>query len=418
MAGLTFTSRSRYAGRCSRPFSTPVIIAATAAACILPATGVALAAGAQRPTPRDFARACEAALVSRTFEEATAAALDPSAIPVSVREGAAQVGTRSDRAVVTGVAEYRPTPRVDAFPIHYECEADPLTAAVSSVSYHAVDADGAPRPKRPVVLVADGIVLEACRWKVRERAAGRALADGLPTDGPDVALDVDSASSTTNGARLDMRGRGRVRLGADGPWQPVTFDCRYDVRKAEASRASYTVVRAATPAVLPARTAAQRACAAAIDDAVMREARTRGYRTAWRVQVDLKDGATFADTPDGLSIGGSGTFKLDSRHAQPTPLTYTCVVAPTGAVVSASFVAGSADWTASGDIVTGATSTLVCESLFNAQKRCTASIKGDVRLVRELNGSRACIANKTWIWSLEGITVWGGCRAEFEYTVR
>lgn len=408
----------RHALRHSRPRSTVSLVAALAAAAVLAAAGARLAAGAQRPTPRDFARACETALVTRTFEEARAAALNPSAFPVSFEDGASKVSARNGRTLVTGVATYRPTPSVDAFLVHYECDADPATAAVSSVSYHAVDASGAPRAKRPVTLVADGIVLEACRWKVYERVAGRAVGDGLPTDGVDVALDVDSASATTSGNRLEMRGQGRVRLGAGDDWQPVTFECRYDVKKAAADRASYRIDRAAAPPVAPARAAAQQACARAIDDEVIGEARARGYRTIWRVHVDLNDRAAFADTPEGLRVSGGGSFKLDPRHAQPTPLTYTCLVAPTGAVSSASFVAGSANWTASGDIATGPTATLVCESLFNVQKRCTAPIKGDVRVVRELRGSRGCVANRTWIWSLEGITVMDGCRAEFEYTVR
>lgn len=418
MPGLRSTSHGRHAGRHSALHPTVALVAALAAAGVFSSAGARLAASGQRPSPRDVARACETALVTRTFEEAKAAGLNPSAIPVSFDAATSTVTARNGRAVVTGVAAYRPTPHVDAFQIHFECDADPETAAVSSVTYHALDASGAPRAKRPVALVADGIVLEACRWKLYERVAGRAVDDGLPTNGVEVALDVDSASSTTNGGRLEVRGQGRVRESAGDDWQPVTFECRYDVRKATADRASYRGDRAAAPMVDPARTAAQQTCARAIDDEVIREARARGYRSIWRVQVNLNDRATFADTPDGLRVGGSGAFKLDPRHAQPTPLTYTCVVAPTGAVVSASFVAGSANWTASGDIATGPTATLVCESLFNVQKRCSAPIKGDVRVVRELRGSRGCVANRTWIWSLEGITVLDGCRAEFEYTVR
>jgi hypothetical protein len=46
---------------------------------------------------------------------------------------------------------------------------------------------------------------------------------------------------------------------------------------------------------------------------------------------------------------------------------------------------------------------------------CPADIKGSVKILRELRGSAGCKAYDNWIWSLSGITVWGGCRAEFEF---
>jgi hypothetical protein len=85
--------------------------------------------------------------------------------------------------------------------------------------------------------------------------------------------------------------------------------------------------------------------------------------------------------------------------------------------VSATFEATAASRTPSGEIASGKTGTLVCEGYGKAQKVCPARIRGSVKIVREV-GKTPCKAYSNWIWSLEGITVWGGCGAEFEFETR
>lgn len=41
-----------------------------------------------------------------------------------------------------------------------------------------------------------------------------------------------------------------------------------------------------------------------------------------------------------------------------------------------------------------------------------------ITMIRQLSGSKTCEANVNWTWGFSGITVWGGCRAEFEFVVR
>lgn len=60
---------------------------------------------------------------------------------------------------------------------------------------------------------------------------------------------------------------------------------------------------------------------------------------------------------------------------------------------------------------------LVCESRNDRDRRCPANIQGDVRIVRELSSTR-CREGRNWEWNRDGIRVWDGCRAEFEYRAR
>jgi hypothetical protein len=99
-------------------------------------------------------------------------------------------------------------------------------------------------------------------------------------------------------------------------------------------------------------------------------------------------------------------------------LSFACVYdAAAGRVASASFEVERGAWTPSGEIASGRTETLRCESRGAMQQQCPAAIRGNVRIVREFGRSR-CEAYKNWIWSASGITVWDGCRAEFEYEAR
>lgn len=60
---------------------------------------------------------------------------------------------------------------------------------------------------------------------------------------------------------------------------------------------------------------------------------------------------------------------------------------------------------------------LLCESQNDRERRCRANIQGDVRVVRQLSDTR-CREGRNWEWNRDGIRVWDGCRAEFQYRAR
>jgi hypothetical protein len=396
-----------------------VVVVLIAAVPVRPAFRTVLRASGQG----DVLHACEAALVKQTFEDAKVAGLNPTATPVSFDSRKAVTTRRNGKLIVAGTEDYRPAIDVPAFPVRYECVTDPATGKVESISYTAVGANGASSTKAPVVLVRDKQVVSACRTKMWEKVADAAIDKGLTPGGADAELEAEGALLTPAPSRttVEVTGRGQIRLSKDYEWQPVAFTCRYDEKKKEATRASYTLDRtsaARTPALSADKARALKACQAAVEGEVLRDAQRRGYRLLSRVQIDLKPGAAFKEAGQDLEVKGRGEYKLDIRHDQPTPLTFTCVYdARGGAVRSAAFEPGQASWTPSGEVATGKTATLVCESTRDVQRVCPAQIKGSVKIIRQLS-STPCEAYKNWIWSLSGITVWGGCRAEFEFETR
>jgi hypothetical protein len=395
----------------------PRVAAVTLVASFAPV--LATHARAQASGSHEILFECQGALWKRTFDEATAAGLNPGATPVTFEARKATTTRRNGKLVAVGTEEYRPTPDVPAFAVRYECVADLVTGKVESVSYAAIRADGTPSSKAPTTIVREARIVNACRAKVDEKVAGTALNQGLSAGGVGVELDAESAALAPSGTTIDVSGRGQIRLSKDYEWQPVTFTCRYEEKKKEATRASYAIDRtaAAAPALSADKSRALESCHAAVEDEVLREAQRRGYRALARVRVDLKPGATFAAVGQDLEVKGSGEYKLDARHREPTPLTFACVYDPRGdAVKSASFEAGESSRTASGEVAGGKTATLICESTSDVQRACPAKIKGNVHIIRQ-RGRTPCEAYKNWIWSLSGITVWGGCRAEFEFDV-
>ena len=396
-----------------------VVVVLIAVVSVGPASRVASQASGQS----DVLHACEAALWKQTFADATVAGLNPPATPISFDSRKAVTTRRNGKLIVAGTEDYRPAIDVPSFPVRYECVADPVTGKVESVTYTAVGANGASSAKAPVVLVREKQVVHACQTKVWDKVADKALGQGLTAGGADVELEAEGATVTRapSGTTSDVTGRGQIRLSKDYEWQPVAFTCRYDEKKKEATRASYTIDRTSattTPALSPDKARALEVCQAAVKDEVLRDAQRRGYRLPSRVQIDLKPGAGFKAVGQDLEVTGRGEYKLDDQHKQPTPLTFTCVYdARGGAVRSAAFEAGQASWTPSGEIATGKTATLVCESTRDVQRVCPAPIKGNVRIIRQ-RSSTPCEAYKNWIWSSSGITVWGGCQAEFEFETR
>jgi hypothetical protein len=60
---------------------------------------------------------------------------------------------------------------------------------------------------------------------------------------------------------------------------------------------------------------------------------------------------------------------------------------------------------------------LACESRDGQPRTCGARVAGDVRVVRRTSSARCDEGTSFW-WTLDGITVTAGCRAEFEYRER
>jgi hypothetical protein len=386
---------------------------------VLLLTGALLAATLVhgQPAPPDPASVCESALQAAVTKDARAEGLEPSLFPLSFDSAGSQTKRRGGKATITGTAQYRPVTEAPSFKATYECVVDEKTATVESSTYAVLTAGGLPAETPPARRVRQAIVLHACQGEVESKVWDEALKKGLSNNTTDAELDLDSASFTPQGSNTEVRGKGRVRLSEDYEWQAATFTCRYNEKKKEASRASYSVDRTvAAPALSPEKSQALEACHAAVENDVLKEAIDRGYKSLHRVQVDLKPGAEFASKDSDLEVRGRGEFKLDARHPVATGMSFVCRVDPaSGRVVSTKIDVAPASWTQSGEVAGERMGTLVCEASGSGQKVCPADIKGSVKILRELRGSAGCKAYDNWIWSLSGITVWGGCRAEFEF---
>jgi SAM-dependent methyltransferase len=75
--------------------------------------------GAQSAGTGEALRECESALGKRTFDEATAAGLNPGAMPVTFEARKATTTKRNGKLIATGTESYRPTPYTDAFDVAY-----------------------------------------------------------------------------------------------------------------------------------------------------------------------------------------------------------------------------------------------------------------------------------------------------------
>ena len=268
--------------------------------------------------------------------------------------------------------------------------------------------------------VRDAILLEACRGELDGEVHSDAVDRGVSAGGNELQPDVASVTRTTKGKVVDLSGTGRARLSKDYEWQPVTFGCRWDTKKEEVVKAWYEPVGTRRLGVLsPDRQAALDACRSAVNRAVWDDAARRGYR--WprdAVVVELERHGDFTESGGRREVTGEGWFKSDARQSQSTPITFRCDFgAGPDDPVSATFEAKETGRTPSGEIATGKTGTLVCESTRDVQKVCPAGIHGNVRVIREL-GKVPCKAYENYIYSTSGITVWGGCAAEFEFDAK
>ncbi len=384
-------------------------------------------AAAQRPGPTpsegddyDLVLECRGALWKAAFDDATAAGLNPGAVAVSFSGSKARKSRGDGALTVSGTEEYQPSHKAAGFPVRYECVVDLATRTVRSLSYVALDKAGAPVARPPAEIFRDAILVEACRSALDGEVRAAAVGRGVTAGGNDTEPDVASVTRTVRGKMVELTGTGRARLSRDYEWQPITFGCRWDPKKEEVTKSWYTAVGARSLGVLTAeRQAAMDACRQAVRDAVWDDAGRRGYR--WprdAVVVGLERYGDLATNGRTTEVTGEGWYKADARHSQSTPIAFRCTWdSDRAGIVSATFEALTTGRAPSGEIASGKTGTLVCESYGKAQKVCPAKIRANVRVIRQL-GPVPCEAYKNWIYSPSGITVWGGCAAEFEFDAK
>lgn len=390
------------------------------ALCLSTNTFAARAEVSQEPPGTyDLALECRTALWKQTFDDATAAGLDPRAVVTSFAGEAVERVDEGGTAILKGTEQYEPTTDVDPFAIRYECRVDTSSRQVQALTYVAIDAAGSDVERPPTQLVKDGRLVNACRDRLEDRLNDEARRRGVERPSADVQIAPTDVTFRAAAGRVDLEGRGRARYGDEFDWQILIFTCRYDEKRQAATRSTHALETPLPELSLPtASLAALDACRLAVEDQVLDDALRRGYRRLERVTIELPELATIKTRGALVDVSGKGQFKLDVRHEQPTPLTFACVY-DTAAwrVDSATFKVERGSWTPSGEIASGRTETLRCESTQARQAQCQASIRGNVRIVREF-GPTKCEAYSNWIWSPSGITVWGGCRAEFEYEAR
>ena len=380
---------------------------------------VAIVAYARQPSPLAATQVCQSALWKKAFDEATAAGLNPGAVAVTYEPSKARQKDEGSDIVVTGVEQYRPTPDVAAFPVRYECRVDRVTRTARAVTYVAIDGNGDDIAKSPTDLVQAGRLLNACVDRLESGLDDDARKRGAASPRSEVEIAPADAEIVGKGPTLDIQGRGRARYGDGFNWQVLVFTCRYDQKRQRITRETHGLETPSPLGALPASSRdAIEACRLAVGDAVLADAHQRGYRQLQRVEVDLPELADVKSRAGYLDVSGRGQFRLDDRHRQPTPLTFTCAYDPRGErVVSARFQVEPGSWTPSGEIANGRTESLRCGSRSLPRQECAASIRGNVRIIREFGANR-CEAYRNWMWSNSQIVVWDGCAAEFEYDAR
>jgi hypothetical protein len=377
------------------------------------------ASPAQERDTHSLALECRGAIWKKAFDEATAAGLNPGAIVIDFTASRAERRDEGGDAVLTGIEDYRPTTDVPPFPVRYECRVDRATGAVRSVTYVAVDGSGDDLTRTPVQLVKDGRLLKPCLDQLESDLEDEVRARGVdkPRASVEVApADVEFVSKNTT---VDIQGRGRATYGKDFEWQTLIFSCRYDQKRQRITRSTHALETPSPADALPATTRnAIEACRQAVGSEVLADAQQRGYRRLERVEIELPELANVQAKGGYLDVTGRGQFRLDVRHRQPTPLTFSCAYDPRGErVVSARFEVAPGSWTPSGQIANGRTESLRCGSRRLPREECEAAIRGNVRIIREF-GTARCEAYSNWMWSSSQIVVWGGCAAEFEYDAR
>ncbi len=399
---------------------TRVLHAVVACAVFLLLAGIVFPVrGWQETDTYGLALECRGALWKKAFDEATAAGLNPGAIAVTFEAAKAQWRDEGGEAVLTGTEQYQPAHDVPALPVRYECRVDRATRAVRSVTFVAIDANGDDVSRPPTQLVKEGRLLKACSTHLESGLEDDVRKRGMDRQRASVEIAPADAEFVARGTTVDVQGRGRARYGEDFDWQILIFQCRYDQMRDRVVRSTHALETPSPAGALPAASRdAIDACRLAVGGQVLADARERGYRRLERVEIELPELANVAARGGYLDVSGRGQFRLDDRHRQPTPLTFTCAYDPRAErVVSARFEVEAGAWTPSGQIANGRTESLRCGSRNLRRQECAAAIRGNVRIIREF-GTARCESYRNWMWSNSQIVVWDGCVAEFEYDAR
>jgi Protein of unknown function (DUF3011) len=389
------------------------------AAFLALAGSASTARAAQERDTHGLALECRGAIWKKAFDEATAAGLNPGAIVIDFSAVNAQRRDEGGDAILTGIENYRPTTDVPPFPVRYECRVDRVTGAVRSVTYAAIDRNGDDVARAPTQLVKDGRLLNACVVRLESGLEEDVRRRGV--DRPDASVEISPADVefVPKGTTVDIQGRGRATYGDGFEWQTLIFTCRYDQKRQRVTQSTHALETPSPADALPATTRnAIEACRQAVGSEVLADAQQRGYRRLERVEIELPELANVQARGGYLDVTGRGQFRLDARHRQPTPLTFSCAYDPRAErVVSARFEVEPGAWTPSGQIANGRTESLRCGSRRLPRQECEAAVRGNVRIIREF-GTARCEAYRNWMWSSSQIVVWDGCAAEFEYDAR
>ena len=184
-----------------------------------------------------------------------------------------------------------------------------------------------------------------------------------------------------------------VALRASRDRRETELACSWDGRRATVSEGTRPVAPG-----LPSPSATL--CERAVGDRVEADARRLGFRSG---DVRLRTGRPFPTTSGEEGLLGEGEYRFGSRGFER--MTWECRVNTRSGVVASARYEPHAG---------GATRRLVCESRDSQARTCPARVAGDVRVLRRRSSAR-CDEGQSWWWTLDGITVTSGCRAEFEY---
>jgi hypothetical protein len=199
------------------------------------------------------------------------------------------------------------------------------------------------------------------------------------------------------GFRAAGGGRYEVSLRASQRGTSRELACAWDGWRATVSEA---VAPGRPPGSVASPSSSAALCEQALRDRVEADARRRGFRSG---DVRLQPGRTFPTTSGEEGLLGEGDFRFGDRGFER--MTWQCRVnALSGTVAGTRYVPHAG----------GTTRRLTCESRDGQPRTCTARVAGQVRLTRRASSAR-CDEGRTWWWTLDGITVTQGCRAEFEY---
>lgn len=248
----------------------------------------------------------------------------------------------------------------------------------------------------------------------RTRAAGLGLA-ALLAASPASAQLVSSEEAQARRQCIDEAGRRGFQVEEVVGFRS-TGGGRYDVSLRASQRGTgrevaciwdgwrATVTEGVAPGLPPVSpgypTSSAALCEQALRDRVEADARRRGFRSG---DVRLRPGRTIPTTSGEEGLLGEGDFRFGNRGFER--MTWQCRVNTfSGTVAGTRYVPHAG----------GTTRRLACESRDGQPRTCAARVAGDVRLTRRVSSAR-CDEGRSWWWTLDGVTVTEGCRAEFEY---